>query len=623
LFRLRNIQLVCFSSAPNVEIQQQRTGRNCPICGYHVKIKSNLLTHLRKVHGKTDIYRCEFCTETFDFLRKLVTHENIHKDAHSKSISINYSSHCSIKLIDEELKGSGREHVCTICGKSFEWIRKLRLHMKRAHATLECILSGEVKEPPNCINNREEGNDVKTRRTKRRVIQKTSKKDKETCDTEFSSIDNEQSNDPIKRLDSDSSVCKEDTGDVKAAASVSSVPFISNNTDGFKKYVCSECQDWFSSRRGLMRHIEQLHNMERYDTCVVCGERFSGLRKLKLHMIEHSSVNSFDCPDCDENMNSVDAFRAHLELHRTGQQCVLCSKPFSDESMLTSHMHQEHEEDMAQQSSMVRFSCSHCLQTFAHKTSFQRHVRSHELDMNPGVMCSICGTFVSNQRSLNHHMSSSKCVRPVRLECSHCDKKFLFSASLNYHVQFVHEGIKPFDCPDCEKRFTCRNALVYHSRVHTGVLPPRPHVCTVCGQAFEKQWGLKFHMACHTGVAPSFFCLVCNKAFRLAGKLSQHMKKHSDERPYECQVCTARFKYKEGLKRHVKIHSELPICFCQVCGKGFRQTGNMKIHMRTHSGERPYECNVCSQTFPHQGSWKKHVETHKKTMNFMIASRPI
>jgi len=569
-----------------------------------------MLTHLRNVHHKKDIYRCGICPISFDFLHKLVAHSNIHKDVESNSISIYNSKGGSIKFNDDELKGSGREHVCTVCGKSFEWIRRLRLHMKRAHSRLECMQSDKVKEDANCNSNVIEGKDVTE------FYCDANKQDKDSADNEFCSIDSERNNDRIERLDSHSSVHKERKRDANLAGSNPSSKSDSNNIDGVRKYVCPQCEYWFSTPRGLTMHIWRIHNKTRYDTCAVCGEKFLGQRKLKIHMIKHLSVNSFDCPDCDEKMSSINDFRAHLELHRTGVLCTMCSKPFSDESMLTSHMNQEHEEDIALQSNVERFSCSYCPQKFARKSSFRRHVMFHKDGTELGVMCSVCGTFVSNRLNLSKHMSTSKCRGEHQRQCHkcpQCDKKFLFSTRLIEHVQRVHEGIKPIVCPDCGRRFYCRSGLMYHSRVHTGVLPPRPHICNVCGQAYEKKHFLKYHMAVHNGEARyDIFCLVCSKAFRSVGQLNQHMKKHNDERSYACQICSARFNYPAGLKRHVEIHSEQPICFCQVCGKGFNQPGNMKIHMRTHSGERPYECNVCSQTFPHQGTWKKHLEMHKK-----------
>jgi KRAB domain-containing zinc finger protein len=34
---------------------------------------------------------------------------------------------------------------------------------------------------------------------------------------------------------------------------------------------------------------------------------------------------------------------------------------------------------------------------------------------------------------------------------------------------------------------------------------------------------------------------VCNAAFTVLGHLSQHMRTHTGERPYECDVCNAAF----------------------------------------------------------------------------------
>jgi len=45
---------------------------------------------------------------------------------------------------------------------------------------------------------------------------------------------------------------------------------------------------------------------------------------------------------------------------------------------------------------------------------------------------------------------------------------------------------------------------------------------------------------------------------------------------------------------------------CEVCGKVFAHTSNYKNHIRTHSDDRPFVCHICSIGFKERYHLKKH-----------------
>lgn len=68
--------------------------------------------------------------------------------------------------------------------------------------------------------------------------------------------------------------------------------------------------------------------------------------------------------------------------------------------------------------------------------------------------------------------------------------------------------------------------------------------------------------------------------------LDQHMRGHSDDRPFKCMVCNKGFKRNEHLTRHYVIHSGNKNFTCTKCQKAFSRKDHLNKHMQTHLGIR-------------------------------------
>lgn len=84
-----------------------------------------------------------------------------------------------------------------------------------------------------------------------------------------------------------------------------------------------------------------------------------------------------------------------------------------------------------------------------------------------------------------------------------------------------------------------------------------------------------------SGSANYVLCPVCKKRIR---NLRQHMKIHSEKKPFICSICQKTFKFKCNLRTHCLLHTgDVPFS-CKLCGCGFRQKSNLKVHyLRKHS----------------------------------------
>ncbi|KAM9299384.1 uncharacterized protein PAF06_016447 [Gastrophryne carolinensis] len=118
----------------------------------------------------------------------------------------------------------------------------------------------------------------------------------------------------------------------------------------------------------------------------------------------------------------------------------------------------------------------------------------------------------------------------------------------SFDDQFFDSDDKPYICFVCDKRFKRATDLKEHLRVHTG---ERPFVCQICGKGFTQSSALSSHQRIHTGEKP-FQCDVCYKRFNNSSNFSKHKRVHTGERPHNCPVCGKSFQEKRRVKRHLK-----------------------------------------------------------------------
>lgn len=111
-------------------------------------------------------------------------------------------------------------------------------------------------------------------------------------------------------------------------------------------------------------------------------------------------------------------------------------------------------------------------------------------------------------------------------------------------------------------------------------------------------------------------CPVCGKVIN--SSLKEHLKSHSDDRPYQCEICKASFKRNHQMKLHKQtVHSDLRLYHCELCDKSFKRRDKLTCHYRTHSDEHPFMCTECGSVF----KWKHHLKRHRDNVHADKASQ--
>lgn len=218
------------------------------------------------------------------------------------------------------------------------------------------------------------------------------------------------------------------------------------------KLVCDHCEDIFSSKFTLHRHIQEQHNIileankdgqvkdeEDNVKCKICDQEFKYRRNLAAHLANvHNKADVCECKICGMKITKSSNLKRHLleqhsildtkrELHREETpeyKCEQCEKKFKRKDHLVQHL-QTH------QDLKTCFKCEECFLSFSNIRNLERHKKLH-LESTSKYTCDLCGEQFTQKFNLERHLKLH--TEPdKKYSCNICGKNFSREDNLNNH----------------------------------------------------------------------------------------------------------------------------------------------------------------------------------------------
>ncbi|KAG5896120.1 hypothetical protein JTB14_006907 [Gonioctena quinquepunctata] len=208
--------------------------------------------------------------------------------------------------------------------------------------------------------------------------------------------------------------------------------------------------------------------------------------------------------------------------------CKLCPKMFLSHMDLGLHSKMHNDDGF--------FSCHMCDYRKDTKKTFQIHIKSHDL-----YKCEKCSRILKSKLCAYKHSKSHSVENTV--QCEICGKN-LKKQCLPIHKKILHSDDRNAlitKCPICSKEYQNPSSLRQHySAIHKELGIDVSVVCDICGMRLSCKGKLPQHLRTHTGDKP-FACEACPKRFIAKDILAAHMRVHTGEKPYECKFCGKKF----------------------------------------------------------------------------------
>lgn len=370
----------------------------CDYCGSFFNQKSDLLTHLNKIHSEY-MFQCGICCRMFKNKELSEVHVKLHESSgkYFQDVSGSYNNSSSLGSEPNDIcvscDNDGKDSVvsgvkavvkyevvvkpteqnslvCRMCGKHFERLCHLMKHIKthdKIHrderSELETVMSGSDSEEEAC----NEGESKMEGETGPRRKEKTKKTYQcEMCGKNFTLKDSYNSHQRIHT--------------------------------GEKPFTCHICGKQFSHTGGLYYHLKHVHAGIKNHSCDICGRCFALKAAMEDHRRIHTGERPYVCHTCGKPFKTKASLYIHSKIHTDSfpHPCTYCERRFRWRQQLLAHV--------TTHTGEKPHTCDICGKGFGVKNDLTRHKLIHSNEKP--FICPICGLCFGQKRYLKNHEKS-------------------------------------------------------------------------------------------------------------------------------------------------------------------------------------------------------------------------
>ncbi|BFF89775.1 transcription factor Ouib [Drosophila madeirensis] len=154
--------------------------------------------------------------------------------------------------------------------------------------------------------------------------------------------------------------------------------------------------------------VERKRQQRRRDcVCEQCGRHFTDQSNFKLHMLRHTGIKNFACPDCGKKFYTDHLLSLHQRIVHRGEKpyaCKYCNKSFHNSTTRVIHERIH--------TNARPYPCNHCSKSFSSASGRKRHELIHT-----GVRafyCETCDQTFQRNTHLKAHLQSKMHVMKAK-----------------------------------------------------------------------------------------------------------------------------------------------------------------------------------------------------------------